>query len=267
MICSTTFGDEIKAIESSKPTLGCNSGIKIMVRNLLLETFRLAENINPRNFQNKNIQIKLIEWLSLLRVKLCLQFSTYFMTIEIYLRVLSKLKSTMNNLEHQLIFTAVLNIAIKYEEVEKIDLNDFVDIISNKQFTKKQIIDCELFILKKLNFRITPSVFVDLVQKLYEKFYEKFYADYDESNDITNYNILGMSHTIYTLYEQTFNDLVLIDNINVCEYYLALVIYVLQIYNLTKVKNLIEEVYPFVNIRKENIKEIIISISEYNSNL
>ena len=111
---------------------------------------------------NEKMRAILIDWLTEVHLKFKLISETLFLTVDIIDRFLSHQIVSKNHL--QLLGVAALLIACKYEEIYCPDLNDFV-FITDKAYTKDEIISMEKKILNTLNFEITfPSIlkFYDL---------------------------------------------------------------------------------------------------------
>lgn len=101
---------------------------------------------------NEKMRAVLIDWLSEVHLKFNLFPETIFLTVNIIDRYLSKKTILKNHL--QLCGVAALLIACKYEEIYCPDLSDLV-YITDKAYSKDEIIFMEKEILKTLNYEIT----------------------------------------------------------------------------------------------------------------
>ena len=112
---------------------------------------------------NEKMRAVLIDWLSEVHLKFKLVPETLFLTVNLIDKFLSKQIISKNHL--QLLGVGALLIACKYEEIYCPDLNDFV-YITDKAYSKEEIILMEQNILKTLNYEIMhPSIlkFYDLI--------------------------------------------------------------------------------------------------------
>ena len=96
----------------------------------------------------------LIDWLVDVHLKFKLVNETLFLTVNLIDRYLEKAQVSRQKL--QLVGITALFTACKYEEIYPPDLRDFV-YVTDKAYTKKQILQMEGKMLKELNFNITFS--------------------------------------------------------------------------------------------------------------
>ena len=96
----------------------------------------------------------LIDWLVDVHLKFKLVNETLFLTVNLIDRYLERAQVSRQKL--QLVGITALFTACKYEEIYPPDLRDFV-YVTDKAYTKKQILNMEGGILKELNFNITFS--------------------------------------------------------------------------------------------------------------
>ena len=117
-------------------------------------------NLNKTEISEKSRKI-LIDWIISVHAKFNLLPNTLFLTINLIDRIIEKNVAHINSF--QLLGTTALHIAAKYEEIYPPEINDYI-FISNKAFSKEDVIEMENFILDKLNFDIlciSPYVFLD----------------------------------------------------------------------------------------------------------
>ena len=117
-------------------------------------------NLNKTEISEKSRKI-LIDWIISVHAKFNLLPNTLFLTINLIDRIIEKNVAYINSF--QLLGTTALHIAAKYEEIYPPEINDYI-FISNKAFSKEDVIEMEIFILDKLNFDIlciSPYVFLD----------------------------------------------------------------------------------------------------------
>jgi hypothetical protein len=104
---------------------------------------------------NEKMRSILIDWIVDVHLKFKLLTETLFLTTQLIDRYLEKTEINRNKL--QLIGVSALFIACKYEEIYPPELKDFV-YITDKAYTKEDILKMEYEILKTLDFSITsPS--------------------------------------------------------------------------------------------------------------
>jgi hypothetical protein len=129
----------------------------------IAEALRKSEMINhpiygymdTQHDINEKMRAILLDWLVDVHLKFKLVHETLFLTAQIIDRFLSKVEINRNKL--QLVGVASLFIASKYEEIYPPELKDFV-YITDKAYSKADILQMEKEILVELNFDITyPS--------------------------------------------------------------------------------------------------------------
>lgn len=129
----------------------------------ILQEFRDLENsfrcnANYMELQddiNDKMRAILIDWLIEVFYKFKLLPETLFLTVNIIDRYLSQIKIMRSKL--QLVGITALFIALKYEEIYPPDLSKLV-YITDKAYTKKEVLDKEIDIMRVLNFDVTvPS--------------------------------------------------------------------------------------------------------------
>lgn len=106
---------------------------------------------------NEKMRAILIDWLVDVHLKFKLVPETLYVTVQLIDRYLEKVQVNRNKL--QLVGVSALFIGCKYEEIYPPELKDFV-YITDKAYSKNEILSMENHILKTLNFSITfPSPF------------------------------------------------------------------------------------------------------------
>jgi hypothetical protein len=118
--------------------------------------------VNPSYFDkhkdiNKQMRAILIDWLVEVHLKFKLLAETLYVTVSIIDRFLER--DSVPRAKLQLVGVTSMLIASKYEEIYAPEIRDFV-YITDKAFTKDEIIEMEHRILSKLNFDVTtPSTY------------------------------------------------------------------------------------------------------------
>jgi cyclin B len=106
---------------------------------------------------NEKMRAILIDWIIDVHLKFKLTTETLFLGVYLIDRYLTEVVVKRDNL--QLIGVSALLIACKYEEIFSPELRDF-EYITDKTYTKEQITEIEIKMLKLLQFNITvPSSF------------------------------------------------------------------------------------------------------------
>ncbi|XP_065857733.1 G2/mitotic-specific cyclin-2-like [Euphorbia lathyris] len=109
---------------------------------------------------NEKMRAILIDWLIEVHDKFELMKETLFLTINLIDRFLSKQKVMRKKL--QLVGLVAMLLACKYEEVSVPVVDDLI-LISDKAYTRKEILEMEKLMLSKLQFNMsfpTPYVFL-----------------------------------------------------------------------------------------------------------
>ena len=103
---------------------------------------------------NEKMRAILVDWLVDVHLKFKLVNETLFLCINLIDRYLERAEVTRQKL--QLVGITAMFIASKYEEIYPPDLRDFV-YVTDKAYTKQQILQMEGKILATLNFHVTVS--------------------------------------------------------------------------------------------------------------
>lgn len=103
---------------------------------------------------NEKMRAILVDWLIEVHLKFKLLTETLFLTVNIIDRYLSS--KTIIRTKLQLLGVSALLISCKYEEIYAPDIRDFV-YITDKAFTKDEILAMEYDILKQLDFNVTVA--------------------------------------------------------------------------------------------------------------
>jgi cyclin B len=101
---------------------------------------------------NERMRAILVDWLVEVHLKFKLMPETLFLTVNLIDRFLAKKSSTRKNL--QLVGVAAMLIASKYEEIWAPEVKDFV-FISDKAYSRDQILSMEKYMLNALKFKLT----------------------------------------------------------------------------------------------------------------
>ncbi|KAG1365493.1 G2/mitotic-specific cyclin S13-7 [Cocos nucifera] len=133
--------------------------------------YKLAENASrPHDYMDSQVEINakmraiLTDWLIEVHHKFELQPETLYLTMYVIDRYLSM--EIVLRRELQLMGVSAMLIACKYEEIWAPEVNDFI-CISDRAYTREQILAMEKGILNKLGWNLTvPTPYVFLVRFL-----------------------------------------------------------------------------------------------------
>ncbi|KAH0456967.1 hypothetical protein IEQ34_014874 [Dendrobium chrysotoxum] len=133
--------------------------------------YKLQENLcRPQDYMSSQVEINakmraiLVDWLIEVHYKLELMPETLYLTMSIIDRYLS-VESVLRK-ELQLVGVSAMLIACKYEEIWAPEINDFI-YISDRAYTREQILKMEKEILNKLDWCLTfPTPYVFIVRFL-----------------------------------------------------------------------------------------------------
>lgn len=120
--------------------------------------------MNRQSDINEKMRAILIDWLIEVHLKFKLMPETLFLTINLLDRYLACRSVVRKNL--QLVGVTAMLLACKYEEIWAPEVQDFV-FISDKAYTREQVLEMEKQILGMLKFNLTvPTPYVFLVRFL-----------------------------------------------------------------------------------------------------
>lgn len=172
----------------------------------ILEYWRTSESRRAPspNYMSKQTDINakmreiLIDWMVEVQIKFKLKTETLYLSIHLLDRFLERRAVNRNKL--QLVGCTALLLASKYEEIYAPEINDFV-CISDRAYTKEQILAMEGIMLNALGFNLTVPLACNFIQ-----FYAKQAATLlrlnEEQTDALTY--LTYYFTEITLQNYTF---------------------------------------------------------------
>jgi cyclin B len=121
--------------------------------------FKEAERIyHPQDYMSSQTDINekmrsiLMDWLIEVHIKFKLMPETLYLTIQLIDRFLAKKQTNRKNL--QLVGITAMLLASKYEEIWSPEVKDFV-FISDKAYTRQQLLQMERVMLNTLKYRLT----------------------------------------------------------------------------------------------------------------
>ena len=103
---------------------------------------------------NEKMRAILIDWLVEVHLKFKLVPETLYLTVNLIDRYLQKVN--VNREKLQLVGVTAMLIASKYEEIYAPEVQDFV-YITDRAYTKEEILCCEYNMLKEMEFNVTFS--------------------------------------------------------------------------------------------------------------
>jgi len=98
---------------------------------------------------------------------------TFFLSIEIFDEFIKKINYAIEEDSMHLYLITCLFIASKIEETKKLSADLIIRKVAQSKYTKEELLQRELIVLKKLNFSIPKNHFIDYVNII---FYENFYT-------------------------------------------------------------------------------------------
>ena len=154
---STLSLSHVDAADAQDPRQVVDYVVDILNHFKSVETRRMP----PANYMSKQTDINsrmreiLIDWLVEVHLKFKLQLETLYLTVNIIDRFLARRAVSRTKL--QLVGCTAMLIASKYEEIYAPEVRDFV-YISDKAYTREQILAMESIMLNTLSFNLTvPS--------------------------------------------------------------------------------------------------------------
>lgn len=114
---------------------------------------------------NEKMRAILIDWLIEVHLKFKLYPETLYLTVNLIDRYLEKEEVMRQHL--QLVGVTAMLIASKYEEIYAPEVRDFV-YITDKAYTKEEILKMEYKILTTLNFNTTTSSSYRFLERIYK---------------------------------------------------------------------------------------------------
>ncbi len=130
---------------------------------------------------NAKMREILIDWLVEVHLKFKLRQETLFLTVNIIDRFLERRAVSRSKL--QLVGCTAMLIASKYEEIYAPEVQDFV-YVSDKAYTREQILAMESIILNALEFNLTVPYAMRFAER-----YVKFASDSEQFKEMVNFLI------------------------------------------------------------------------------
>lgn len=144
--------------DAENPQAAAEYMVDIMKNLMKAETGRVASHnyMSKQSDINAKMREILVDWLVEVHLKFKLRPETLFLTINLIDRFLERRAVSRTKL--QLVGCTAMLIASKYEEIYAPEVRDFV-YISDKAYTKDQILAMESIMLNTLGFHVTvPSI-------------------------------------------------------------------------------------------------------------
>ena len=169
--------------------------------NLILEEKNsqfIIENNYMEKQNNINAQMRtiLLDWIIDVHYNLNLKRKTLFQTI--YLIDLYSSQNIIQKLYYQLLGLACLFISVKANEVTYPTIDKFIKLTDNA-YTKKELLNMEINVLKKLNFDIlypTPEEFYNILSKNFNfNRIQHHLGEYFLDSSLIDYNMLKYKYS------------------------------------------------------------------------
>jgi len=163
--CAKETAPEIRDIDSSNDIFSCSEYASEIFQNLKqseLKNRPKAGYMKKQSDINHSMRAILVDWLVEVAEEYKLLPQTLYLTINYIDRFLSVMSVLRGKL--QLVGTACMLVAAKYEEIYPPDVSDFV-FITDDTYTTKQVLKMESLILKTLGFYICVPTIVDFLER------------------------------------------------------------------------------------------------------
>lgn len=147
-------------------------------------------NENPSNTGSNEFCItraKSLDWLSQVCSLLSLYDVTFFHAATICEKVIQKFQCELSVDDLHLITIASLMLSVKYNEVKQFSMSTYIKKIGHQKYTKETLLAAELFILKKLNFKLPSNSFEEFVEMFLNSFAQQAMKN-EESENALNLN-------------------------------------------------------------------------------
>ena len=151
---------------------------------------------------NYNMRSVLVDWL----IEVCEEFSLENQTLHLAVAYIDKFLSVMSvqRGKLQLVGTACLLIASKFEEIFPPDVSDFI-YVTDDTYTDKQLLKMEQLILKTLNYNVSKPTALDFLEIFLVAAGHKRKEDSEEVGDCDKLHSLAMFLSELTLQDsETF---------------------------------------------------------------
>lgn len=217
------------------------------------------------------LRMELLDWLLCVCKNLQQLDSTYFLTVEIFDKVMEAYNFSLDLTRMHFCLVVCLFVASKYNEVKSINLDTLLNDVCHNTFKQSEIVAGELIILKKLRFNLPTCHFYDFVNYILCVSYNETFK---ENSKIYNYKqiIFDYSKKVFKvmLYNKYANSLQTDFLVNL---YAGVLFYsIFQTETLFKSQNIlyfskfISNLKSF-NINKEEILKLLPKIKDQISSL
>ncbi len=184
-----------KLFEFSKKKNSFKENQKLNAKEELLKMTRLVSSASAKqkrrlDNQEKDDRNNIIDWLIVVNEKLTHHDSTFILAIDILEKMMDFQEFDTDGLH--LLCLASFFLASKYEEIIPIGLDVLTSKVGHNKFTRENIKDTELFILKKLSFALPKNHFLDFTFSLIKYLSQKKPNESQVNNTI---RILPLIHT------------------------------------------------------------------------
>jgi hypothetical protein len=184
-----------KLFEFSKKKNSFKENQKLNAKEELLKMTRLVSSASAKqkrrlDNQEKDDRNNIIDWLIVVNEKLTHHDSTFILAIDILEKMMDFQEFDTDGLH--LLCLASFFLASKYEEIIPIGLDVLTSKVGHNKFTRENIKDTELFILKKLSFALPKNHFLDFTFSLIKYLSQKKPTESQVNNTI---RILPLIHT------------------------------------------------------------------------
>lgn len=159
------IGEDLKNIDDPLECSEYATDIFNHLKNTELEYIAQPGYMKNQQDINEKMRAILIDWLVEVHLKFKLYPETLYLTVNLIDRFLEKEEVMRQHL--QLVGVTAMLIASKYEEIYAPEVRDFV-YITDKAYTKEQILSMEYKMLTTMNFNITTPSSYRFLERIYK---------------------------------------------------------------------------------------------------
>ena len=157
--------EDVKTAENSLECSEYATEIFTHLKNTELEYIAKPGYMKNQNDINEKMRAILIDWLVEVHLKFKLYPETLYLTVNLIDRYLEKENVMRQHL--QLVGVTSMLIASKYEEIYAPEVRDFV-YITDKAYTKEEILSMEYKMLTKINFNVTTPSSYRFLERIFK---------------------------------------------------------------------------------------------------
>jgi len=132
----------------------------------IVKEIKVNNEMMLHNEEMFDMRRRLVDWMLVVIKRTGLSDQCYFFAVDIFDDLLHQLQNGTSAENLHVYAVCCLILASKYEEEKFIDLDYAVENICHSKFTKEEIKNAELFILKTLKFKLKRNFFEDFSHEI-----------------------------------------------------------------------------------------------------